>query len=58
MSEVPFPSRWAPLKPDVLQLYSMATPNGQKISIALEEMALSYEPQISIKLTRSQSHPY
>lgn len=27
-----------------IQLYSLATPNGQKISIALEEMGLSYEP--------------
>lgn len=26
-----------------IQLYSMATPNGQKVSIALEEMGLSYE---------------
>jgi GSH-dependent disulfide-bond oxidoreductase len=27
----------------MLQLYSLATPNGQKISIALEEMGLSYQ---------------
>jgi GST-like protein len=26
-----------------LQLYSLATPNGQKVSIALEEMGLDYE---------------
>lgn len=26
-----------------LQLYSLATPNGQKVSIALEEMGLAYE---------------
>ena len=26
-----------------VQLYSLATPNGQKVSIALEEMALEYE---------------
>ncbi len=26
-----------------IQLYSLATPNGQKVSIALEEMDLSYE---------------
>jgi GST-like protein len=55
MSEVPFPSRWAPLKPDVLQLYSMATPNGQKISIALEEMALSYEPHL-INIIKDDQH--
>jgi GST-like protein len=27
-----------------IQLYSMATPNGQKIGVALEEMGLPYEP--------------
>ena len=26
-----------------LQLYSMATPNGQKVTIALEEMGLKYD---------------
>jgi hypothetical protein len=26
-----------------IQLYSLATPNGQKIAIALEEMGLPYE---------------
>ncbi|KAG0592100.1 hypothetical protein M758_1G196100 [Ceratodon purpureus] len=27
-----------------IQLYSLATPNGQKVSVALEEMDLEYEP--------------
>ena len=26
-----------------IQLYSLATPNGQKVSIALEEMGLEYD---------------
>lgn len=26
-----------------LQLYSMATPNGQKVTVALEEMGLKYD---------------
>lgn len=38
-----FPSRWAPKHPDRIQLYSVATPNGKKIGIALEEMGLPYE---------------
>ena len=38
-----YPSRWAPKHPERLQLYSMATPNGQKIGIALEELELTYE---------------
>jgi GST-like protein len=29
-----------------IQLYSMATPNGQKIGLALEEMGLPYEPHV------------
>lgn len=38
-----FPSRWPPQHPDRIQLYSLATPNGQKIAIALEELELPYE---------------
>ncbi len=39
-----FPERWAPQHPDRIQLYSVATPNGQKIGIVLEELGLPYEP--------------
>jgi GST-like protein len=46
MSHVSFPSRWPPKMADIIQLYSMATPNGQKVSIALEEMGLEYEPHL------------
>tara|TARA_R110002049_G_scaffold117332_6_gene270768 strand:- start:437 stop:1135 length:699 start_codon:yes stop_codon:yes gene_type:complete len=35
--------RWPPQNPDVLQLYSFPTPNGVKVSIALEEMGIPYE---------------
>lgn len=35
--------RWPAKNPDILQLYSMATPNGQKVSIMLEETGLAYE---------------
>ena len=28
---------------DKIQLYSLATPNGQKVSIALEEMGIPYD---------------
>ena len=41
-----FPTRWPASDPDVIQLYSLATPNGQKVSICLEEMGLSYEPHL------------
>ncbi len=38
-----FPTRWAPHYPERLQLYSLATPNGQKVGVALEELGLAYE---------------
>ena len=41
-----FPSRWPPTHPDRIQLYSLATPNGQKIGIALEELELGYDAHL------------
>jgi GST-like protein len=35
--------KWPARQPERLQLYSLATPNGVKISIMLEETGLSYE---------------
>ena len=35
--------RWPALHPDRLQLYSLPTPNGVKVAIALEELGLPYE---------------
>src|SRR5690606_31055132 len=32
--------------PDRLQLYSLPTPNGVKVSILLEELGLPYEPHL------------
>ena len=36
--------RWPAAHPDRLQLYSLPTPNGVKVSIMLEEIGLPYEP--------------
>jgi GSH-dependent disulfide-bond oxidoreductase len=36
--------KWPPRHPDRIQLYSLPTPNGVKISIMLEETGLPYEP--------------
>ena len=36
--------RWPAQHPDRLQLYSLPTPNGVKVSIMLEEIGLAYEP--------------
>lgn len=38
-----FPERWTPAHPERIQLYSLATPNGQKAAICLEELELPYE---------------
>jgi GSH-dependent disulfide-bond oxidoreductase len=46
LSAFPITARWPAQHPDRLQLYSLPTPNGVKVSIALEELALSYEPHL------------
>ena len=38
--------RWPAQHPDRLQLYSLPTPNGMKVSIMLEEIGLPYEPHL------------
>ncbi len=43
LSAFPITSRWPAAHSDRLQLYSLPTPNGVKISIALEELGLAYE---------------
>lgn len=43
LSDFPVTRRWPPADPGVIQLYSLATPNGVKVSIMLEECALPYE---------------
>src|SRR5471032_1196605 len=39
----PITTRWPAKHPDRLQLYSLPTPNGVKVSIMLEEIGLPYE---------------
>jgi len=43
LSAFPVTRRWPPTHPDRLQLYSLPTPNGVKVSIMLEEIGLPYE---------------
>jgi GST-like protein len=38
--------KWPPQHPERLQLYSLATPNGVKVSIMLEELGLPYEAHL------------
>ena len=46
LSAFPITRRWPAKHPDRLQLYSLPTPNGVKVSIMLEEIGLPYEPHI------------
>jgi len=43
LSAFPITARWPAQHPDRLQLYSLPTPNGVKVSIMLEEIGLAYE---------------
>lgn len=43
ISNFPVTRRWPPKFPERLQLYTLGTPNGVKISIALEELGIPYE---------------
>ncbi len=44
LSAYPITQRWPAQHPERLQLYSLPTPNGVKVSIMLEETGLAYEP--------------
>jgi GST-like protein len=44
LSQFPITRKWPAQHPDRIQLYSLPTPNGVKVSIALEELGLPYEP--------------
>lgn len=46
LSAFPITQKWPAQHPDLLQLYSLPTPNGVKVSIMLEEIGLVYEPHM------------
>lgn len=50
-----FPTRWPAQHPDRIQLYSLATPNGQKAGIVLEELGLPYEAH-TINIMSGEQH--
>jgi GST-like protein len=54
LSTFPIASRWPAEHPEWLQLYSWPTPNGVKVSIALEEMGLQYEPH-AVNIAKNES---
>ena len=46
LSAFPITRKWPATHPDRIQLYSLPTPNGVKVSIMLEETGLAYEPHL------------
>ncbi len=54
LSAFPITRRWPAAHPDRLQLYSLNTPNGVKVSIMLEEIALAYEAHL-VDITKDES---
>jgi GST-like protein len=57
LSRFPITQKWPPRHPDRIQLYSLPTPNGVKVSIMLEECGLAYEPHLVSFETNDQLSP-
>ena len=53
----PITRKWPAQHPDRLQLYSLPTPNGVKVSILLEELGLPYEAHLVNFGTNDQFSP-
>ena len=46
LSMFPITRKWPARHPERIQLYSVPTPNGVKVSVMLEETGLAYEPHL------------
>ncbi len=57
LSAFPITRKWPAQHPDRLQLYSLPTPNGVKVTIALEETRLPYEAHLVSFETNDQTSP-
>ena len=58
LSDFAITRRWPPVRPDVIQLYTLNTPNGIKTSVMLEECGLDYDAhRISIGDPEDQFTP-
>src|ERR1700753_2682375 len=55
ISDFPITQRWPAKRPDLLQLYSLPTPNGVKVSIMLEEIGLPYEVHL-VDFNKDEQH--
>ncbi|MBT9507017.1 glutathione S-transferase N-terminal domain-containing protein [Rhodoferax sp.] len=57
LANFPITRKWPAQHPERLQLYSLPTPNGVKVSIMLEETGLPYEPHLVSFETNDQMSP-
>jgi GST-like protein len=57
LSAFPITKKWPAQHADRIQLYSLPTPNGVKVSIMLEETGLPYEPHLVSFDTNDQMSP-
>ncbi len=57
LANYPITAKWPPRNPQAIQLYSLPTPNGVKVSIALEEMDLPYDAHLVDFATNDQTSP-
>ncbi len=57
LSAFPITKKWPAAHPERIQLYSLPTPNGVKVSIMLEETGLAYEPHLVSFETNDQLTP-
>jgi GST-like protein len=57
LAAFPITQKWPAQHPERLQLYSLPTPNGVKVSIMLEEIGLAYEPHLVSFATNDQTSP-
>ncbi|HEU4624829.1 MAG TPA: glutathione S-transferase N-terminal domain-containing protein [Steroidobacteraceae bacterium] len=57
LTAFPITRKWPAQHPEKLQLYSLPTPNGVKVSIMLEETGLPYEPHLVSFDTNDQHSP-
>lgn len=57
LSDFPITRKWPAEFPDRIQLYSVPSPNGVKVSIMLEETGLAYEPHRVSFATNDQKSP-
>lgn len=57
LSKFPITKKWPPKDDSAIQLYSVPTPNGVKVSAMLEETGLAYDPHLVSFADKDQTSP-